>query len=97
MQRSLSSSKSGRMVESTTDLFPSVGFASGGVIIAVWLARLVIRFQRDFTDRYSAELRRVARDRDVWQRRAVHAAALLARHGIVMPEDWSALDDGQAG
>lgn len=69
------------------DLIPPVGFASGGLVIAAWLARLVINFQRDFTDRYSAELRRVARDRDVWQRRATTYATLLARNGIQVPEE----------
>jgi hypothetical protein len=71
----------------TPDLVPPIGFASGGLIIAAWLARLVINFQRDFTDRYSAELRRVARDRDAWQRRATTYATLLARNGIQVPDD----------
>lgn len=58
------------------------GFASGGAVIAIYLAFMLIRFQRDFTNRYANELDKVRRDRDAAVDRANRYATILARHGI---------------
>lgn len=70
-----------------TEIYPQLGFAGGGAAFALYLMHLVIRFQRDFTNRYAVELHRAIEERDTERRRANLYATILARHGIEIPPD----------
>ena len=69
------------------NLYPQLGFAGGGGLVATYLAHMVVRFQRDFTNRYAVELHRTIEDCDHERRRANRYAVELARHGIEVPPD----------
>ena len=61
------------------DLYPQLGVAGGGGLVAAYLVHMVVRFQRDFTNRYAVELHRALEERDRERERA--EAEEKAEHG----------------
>lgn len=73
------------------ELFRSIGaqlgVAGGGAAVALYLAHMLIRFQRDFTSRYAQELAKVRTERDDSEARANYYASILAQHGLYPNKD----------
>lgn len=68
-----------------TELGRTLGVAGGGAAFAVYIAYMLIRFQKDFTERYSREVRKLREERDAAERKAYVYAMTLARNGIPVP------------